>query len=94
MYVDSIPKDLFNVATRVVWFEPPEKALKNKKLFLTYLMTYGTIKDILITKKYFTDNDFKEVLENALPGVFDKRSWSYWNTMYGINPIPPLPTRF
>jgi hypothetical protein len=34
------------------------------------------------------------VLEHPPPGVFDARSWAYWNlVLAGRPPAPPLPTR-
>ena len=38
--------DLLAVASRVIWFEPPAKALADPIRFLAYLMTYGTLEDI------------------------------------------------
>jgi len=34
-----------------------------------------------------------EVLDHAPPGIFDRRSWAYWNLKCGREPVPPLPTR-
>ncbi|MGH8178331.1 MAG: hypothetical protein ACREV5_18900, partial [Steroidobacter sp.] len=34
-----------------------------------------------------------EALEHAPPGIFDKRSWAYWNLMVGRVPAPPMPVR-
>ncbi len=35
----------------------------------------------------------RAVLADAPPGVFDRRSWSYWHARFGIAPVPPLPRR-
>ncbi len=87
-------KDLERIAKRVVWFKKPEETLKDKRCFLTYLMTYGTDKDTDIARKYFTIKDFIEVLKDPEIGVFDKKSWKYWNLVF-LDPkvIPPLPKR-
>ena len=37
--------------------------------------------------------EFREVLEHAPPGVFDARSWAYWNLKCQRVPAPPLPRR-
>ncbi len=42
----TTPHDLRRVAKRVVWFKEPDDALKDVKLFLTHVMTYGTLSDI------------------------------------------------
>jgi hypothetical protein len=89
----SYPEDLQAVARRVIWFEEPEEALKYPKRFLTYLMTYGTPEDVEVAQRYFTDGDFKAVLDQPAPGIFDARSWQEWNTRYHRFPVPPLPKR-
>ncbi len=76
----TYPKDLCGIAERVVWFERAEETLRYPKRFLAYL-------------KYFSDEDFQEVLLDAPAGIFDARSWSYWNSVYKNNPTPPLPFR-
>jgi hypothetical protein len=89
----STPAELLQVAARVVWFKPADVALEDPIFFLAHVMTYGTIEDILSAKKYFTDADFRRVLDEAPAGVFDKRSWAYWNTVFNRLPVPPLPKR-
>ena len=86
--------DLLAVAPRVIWFEPPEKALADPIRFLAYLMTYGTLEDIAVVRRYLDLEDFCEALENAPAGIIDERSWAYWNVMIGRYPTPPMPRRF
>lgn len=85
--------DLLRVAKRVVWFKEPEDAIKDVKLFLAHVMTYGTLTDIATTLRYFSEDDFKSVLVDPPPGVFDRRSWTYWNVRYRREPVPDLPKR-
>ena len=89
----SKPTTLEDVAKRVVWFDPPEQTLRNPKLFLAHVMTYGTLDEVLLAKQHFTDRDFEQVLDDPPAGVFDIRSWSYWNLIYHRTPAPPLPER-
>jgi hypothetical protein len=63
------------------------------KRFLAYLMTYRTLEDILAAKKNFFDGDFAADLRDPAPGIFDRRSWVYWNSLYGFDPVPPLSKR-
>ena len=86
--------DLLAVAPNVVWFEEPEEALSNPLRFMAYLMTYGTPHDIAVVKRYVGEEGFKEAIEKASPGIFDERSWAYWNVMAGHYPAPPMPQRF
>ncbi len=85
--------DLLEVAPNVIWFEPPERALADPIRFLAYLMTYGTIEDVAVVRRYLSLDDFREALEQAPPGIIDARSWAYWNIMTGRYPVPPLPQR-
>src|ERR1700722_4629857 len=80
--------DLLRVAPRVIWFEPTEEALANPVRFVAYLMTYGTLEDIKVVRRYLDLNDFREALEHAPPGsIIDRRSWAYWNTVTGRYPF-------
>jgi len=83
--------DLLRVAKRVVWFKQPEDAIKDVKLFLAHVMTYGTLTDIATTLRYFSEDDFKSVIMDPPPGVFDRRSWTYWNVRYNREPVPGSP---
>jgi hypothetical protein len=85
--------DLLHVAPRVIWFEPAEQALANPIRFVAYVMTYGTLEDIQAVKRYLDLDDFREALDRAPPGIIDERSWSYWNTVVGRYPAPPMPRR-
>ena len=89
----NYPAELRAVAMRVLWFEQPEEALSYPGRFLAYLMTYGTWDEVLTARKHFTDRDFEAVLEDPPAGIFDMRSWTYWNHVYGRSTIPPLPLR-
>jgi len=89
----TYPDELYTVAARVIWFESPEDSLRYPKRFLAYLMTYGTLEDIVIARKYFTHIDFDNVLQDPPAGIFDPRSWTYWNLVYRRDPERPLPQR-
>jgi hypothetical protein len=81
------------VARRLVWFEPPEEALADPVRFMAYAMASATHEDMTIIRRYITDADLLEALDNAPPGIIDRRSWAYWNSKMGRYPAPPLPTR-
>lgn len=85
--------ELLNVARRVVWFKEPKDALANPVHFLAHVMTYGTSEDLKALKGIVEKDEFNEVLDNAPPGIFDRRSWAYWNLKCGRQPSPPLPVR-
>jgi len=89
----SRPDELQKVAQRVVWFKSPDESLNDTKLFLAHVMTYGTLDDIVVAMQYYTEADFDRVLTDPPAGVFDLRSWNYWNLRYHHEPVPPLLTR-
>jgi hypothetical protein len=85
--------EILNVARRVVWFRQPEEELADPIHFLAHVMTYGTIEDLIALQGLVGKDEFCEVLEKAPPGIFDARSWAYWNLKCGRQPAPPLPIR-
>lgn len=87
------PDELRSVARRVVWFKPPEETLEDRTFFLAHVMTYGTLDDVLTTQRYVSIADFRAALDHVPAGVFDPRSWAYWNIVFGRLPVPPLPRR-
>jgi hypothetical protein len=85
--------DIEAIARRVVWFEEPRQAIADPARFVAYAMTYGTYADVTAIRKYLSDEDLRAALSNAPPGIFDGRSWAYWNLKLGRYPAPPMPER-
>jgi hypothetical protein len=83
---------MLGVAPRIIWFEPPEQALADPVRFMAYAMTYARHEDMRAIRKYVSDEDFREALDRAPPGIIDPRSWAYWNSKMGRYP-PPLPPK-
>jgi hypothetical protein len=81
------------IAASIVWFEPAEQALADPIRFMAYAMTYALPEDMRIIRKHISDDDFREALDRAPPGIIDPRSWAYWNSKMGRYPAPPMPTR-
>jgi hypothetical protein len=44
--------------------------------------------------KYYSDADFDLVLKDPPTGIFDERSWNYWNLRFHHEPVPAPPQRF
>ena len=85
--------ELLTVAKRVVWFKPPAATLANDVFFLNFLMVYGTPEDLAVAMRRYDDDDFRRALREALPGIFDARSWAYWHARLDMEPAPPRPVR-
>ena len=84
---------LLTVAQRVVWFKDPADALADPVHFLAHVMTYGMVEDLRALQGIVGPNEFREVLNQAPPGIFDARSWAYWHLKCGRTSVPPLPVR-
>lgn len=82
-----------DVARRVIWFETPERALADPLQFMVYAMTYARHEDMRVLRQFVSDDDLREALDKAPPGIIDPRSWAYWNLKMGRSPLPPLPRR-
>ncbi|MDP9010321.1 MAG: hypothetical protein M3N91_16735 [Pseudomonadota bacterium] len=82
-----------DIAQRIIWFEPAEQALAEPIRFMAYAMTYARHEDMRLIRRYVTDDDMREALDKAPPGIIDPRSWAYWNSKMGRYPAPPLPVR-
>ncbi|MBF0608176.1 MAG: hypothetical protein SFH39_09860 [Candidatus Magnetobacterium sp. LHC-1] len=93
MKILPVTPALLNVARRVVWFKEPEEALSDPVHFIAHVMTYGTVEDLAAIEGIVGQEEFREVLDNAPSGIFDRRSWAYWNLKCGRQPTPPLPVR-
>jgi hypothetical protein len=90
--LDTIPA-VRSLARRIVWFEPPGVSLRDVNRFLAYAMTYATSGEMARLRCYVSDRELDAALRRAPPGIMDKRSWAYWNALFGRAPPPPMPTR-
>jgi len=89
----ELTPEIESIARRVVWFEPPSQAISDPKRFLAYVMTYGDDADMRQIRQFMSDAELLETLEQAPAGIFDPRSWAYWNLRLGRYPTPPMPER-
>jgi len=83
--------DFKTFAKEVVWF-PSEEQQGEKYPFLVFLMARGSTNAYNHARKVFgfTDDDFREALRQAKPGVFMyQENWEEWNAKLGL--VPPLP---
>ncbi|MGH7070898.1 MAG: hypothetical protein ACREFO_12920 [Acetobacteraceae bacterium] len=81
------------IARRIVWFEQAAEALGDPIRFMAYAMRHATHDDMKALRRYVSDDDFREALDTAPPGIIDPRSWAYWNSVMGRSPPPPMPKR-
>jgi hypothetical protein len=60
---------------------------------MAYAFCYATAADMDMLRKFLSDDEPREALANAPPGIIDLRSWSYWHAIVGQFPSPPMPQR-
>jgi hypothetical protein len=83
---------LRSMAAKLVWWLEPEAALAQPRRLLAQVMVLGTLDDVQMAQAAFGWDAFRDALEQANPGVFDRRSWAYWHAFFGC-PEPALPRR-
>lgn len=93
MKIPPLTPEIEAIARRVVWFESPSQSTADTIRFLAYAMTYGDDADMREIRRHLSDDDLRKALDRAPAGIFDPRSWAYWNLKLGRYPTPPLPER-
>lgn len=89
----SLTPKLRRAATRCLWFKEPEAAIGAPAELAAHILTYGLLPDYDALREQMSDDDLREALDNAPPGIFDARSWAYWNLVAGRDEAPPMPIR-
>jgi hypothetical protein len=58
--------------------------------FLAHVIVFGTVEDLKALRRVVGKDDYRAVLEQAPPGIFDPRSWAYWHLLCGLQLAPLL----
>jgi hypothetical protein len=93
MKMIPLTPDTEALARRLVWFEGPPEALSDTCRFVAYALARATHEDMKCLRRFLSDDDLREALDHAPPGIIDPRSWAYWNSKLGRYPVPPMPER-
>ena len=89
----ELTEELARVAERCVWYKTPEQAIAYPEHFIAHVLTYGTHDDVKELRRHVDDNGLRAALNNAPAGIFDARSWNYWNIILGREHLPPMPQK-
>jgi hypothetical protein len=81
---------LAELARKYVWWIEREPSTT---LLVCQLMQLGTYEDVRSARHRLGDAVFRQALKDAPPGILDARSWNFWHLLFGVQPVPPLPTR-
>src|SRR5438046_10621822 len=92
--VNAIPitPAMLEIARRAIWFEPPERALRDPVQFMAYAMTYAVHEDIRVIRQFVSHSDLRDALDHAPPAIIDARSRAYRNPKLGGYRPPTPPT--
>lgn len=85
--------EIRRIASRVVWWEPPEVVVTREDDFICRAMALGSWEDVNSIDRLYGTRRLRAALGHASPGIFDARSWHYWHHRLGLGPAGPLPTR-
>lgn len=83
---------LNQVAKRIVWWEKPDIAVRNRKRLILQILEYGNLDDVRTLIHTMGHKDIINALHFPLPGIMTEKSWRFWHIYYGL-PIKPLPKR-
>lgn len=84
---------LLKAARNAIWFQSPETAIGDPARFAAYVMTFGDADDWVELRRQLGIDGVAAALDRAPPGIFDARSWAYWNLVAGRPVAPMAPER-
>ena len=92
---DPLAKDrrAETMARKYVWWQPPLRALADRRTFFAQMMTLGSVDDVRWLLARVSEEDLCGVLRDPPVGVFNGRSWNFWHLRLGCEPVPELPAR-
>ncbi len=85
--------ELQRIASRVVWWETPDRVLAREDDFLCRVMALADLADANYVSATYGPDRLRHALQTAPPGILDPRSWHYWHHRLGLGSAGPLPTR-
>lgn len=66
-----------SMARKYVWWQPPERTLEDRRLFLAQMMTLGTLDEVRWLLSRVPASELRRVLRDPPVGVFNGRSWNF-----------------
>ena len=84
--------ELLQDATRYIWWEKPNEAIRCPVRVIAQVMNIGDFDDVSRMASIIGLDQLREAVLHAEPGWFNERSWNYWCYRLGITaPGDPLP---
>jgi len=91
-------KDRFrDSARRLIWWMKPDEALEQPLRLVVQIMDIGSLSDLRLLQKEFTDTELINILTDAPPGELSARSLRFWQVVLkkqtqNRNHAPPVQT--
>lgn len=89
----ELTEALHKAAKRCFWYASPERAVLQPANFVAHILTFGALEDVNALRAQYSNEDIARALDEAPAGVYDARSWAYWNLVVGRYETPPMPVR-
>ena len=89
---ESQKEFLVHVARRYIWWETANDAMAYPQKILAQVMNIGVWDDICKLVELFHEKELIKVLDTALIGQFNERSWQFWHNRF-TDRVPPMPKR-
>ncbi len=81
------------IASRMVWWDTPDRVLAREDDFLRRVMALGNLADVNYIENTYGPDRLRRTLRTASVGILDPRSWHYWHHRLGRGAAGPLPSR-
>lgn len=84
------------LARKYLWWMSPKEAVNEEDKLIAQVMSMGTFEDARLVERQLGKKRLRRVLEQADPGQFDEKSWTYWHYRLDaakLDHVPPLPQR-
>jgi len=65
------------MAARLIWWQPPEQALRRPERVIAQVMDIGTFEMAQLLRQNLGDRRLAQVLQQAEAGWYSPRSWTY-----------------
>ena len=86
----SVTEQLKQIAERLIWWQPAEESVNDLRRLVAQVMNRGSWEDVKFVQQHFGVAAFRDALDHAEPGWFERDSWTVWHNAFEL-PVPALP---
>jgi len=84
------------MALKYIWWKSPDEAMQFPKRVIEQVLELGDYTDMQYLVEILGEDYLRQIIQQADPGVFSARSWTYWHYRLRLSEpgqIPDLPQR-